>query len=52
MVKPPRNWRVFSAQELLRQRKAPPPSSFVSYAGYEDALREHKTGYKGHTILY
>ena len=24
---------------------------FVSYAGYEDALREHKTSYKGPKVL-
>ena len=42
----------FSAHEVLRQRKTPPPSCFVSYAGYEDALREHKTSYKGPIILY
>ena len=45
-------WRNFSAHEVLRQRKAPPPSCFVSYAGYEGALREHKTSYKGPIIPY
>lgn len=45
-------WRKFSAHELLHQRKAPPPSCLVSYAGHEDALREHKTGYKGPITLY
>ena len=44
--------RKLSAHELLDQRKAPPPSCFVSYAGYEDALREHKTSYKGPIIPY
>ena len=38
--------------KVLRQRKAQPPSCFVSYAGYEDALREHKTSYKGPIIPY
>ena len=45
-------WRKFSAHELLRQRKAPPTSCFVSYAGYEDALRENKAAFKGPIILY
>ena len=42
----------FSAHEVLRQRNAPPPSCFVSYVGYEDALREHKTSYKGPIMPY
>ena len=45
-------WRKFSAHEVLRQRKAPPPSCFVSYAGYEDVLREHKTSYTGPIMPY
>ena len=48
--------QLLSLGEIQRARAATPTKTTTTvlfrHAGYEDALREHKTSYKGPIILY